>query len=620
MVKEDLHSERMAGKARKRNPFRKRHHHDGGSEHGSDDGTAANEKQRNHHRKFQWSPRVGQKNRTAVQEAVVIGEDMENQSSLDEFDKNHPSNLHWSPGLGPLRKKQTTAGDGAAESVTVRTPNHVRDSPRPLMGNTEERKKCAAPQRHGGDVLVSGESISDGEKSDDDELTKKEKVAKRIHRIRRKLNRRSKNSHWRDRIGDQRIDEEEKDIRSDQELDALEGFYHYRNEHSLAGDLEMPERHTLPFDRWQASEGLGLADQSEVLLPRPPLALSDPHSSPRNLREGSYDELSLGHSHHGSSESVIYGSSSTIVVSDGKSSRKFKSENKEFRVKPFQCFGPDVVYMTEAELHSTMLQPSEKMEFLQSYIVPSSKQTQKLSICAETERLWGNTEDGRIGSLRVEVLSCIGLAPVKPDVAVYLICGDVPFMTDVLNSCRSPMWPPQSKRAALFPVHHAYARLFAGVFATKKDRNDDFCGRVVLDLASLRPNTEYDAALPLRASSFVYDRRPRGVIRLRFSLHWFSERAAVMSYLKSPHSLVATTCKNIPSVLCGDPKTFRNVAIVVYGQDLPGKYTHKAFRATMREFNLSRVNTLVSWIAVRDWQTTLRLLIMSSTCIGFHST
>ena len=157
------------------------------------------------------------------------------------------------------------------------------------------------------------------------------------------------------------------------------------------------------------------------------------------------------------------------------------------------------------------------------------------------------------------------------------------------------MWPSNSKRAAVFPIHHAYARLYAGVFATKKDKNDVFCGRVVLDLAALRPNTEYDVTLPLRASSFIYDRRPRGVIRLRFSLHWFSECAAVLSYLKSPHSLVAGPGDDNPSVLCGDPKTFRNVAITVHGQDLPGKYTRKAFQATMREFNLSRLNLIVSW-------------------------
>jgi hypothetical protein len=45
-----------------------------------------------------------------------------------------------------------------------------------------------------------------------------------------------------------------------------------------------------------------------------------------------------------------------------------------------------------------------------------------------------------------------------------------------------------------------------------------------------------------------------------------------------------------PAIPCADPKTFRNVAVTVYGQDLPGKYSRNAFRATMREFNLYQQN------------------------------
>ena len=168
---------------------------------------------------------------------------------------------------------------------------------------------------------------------------------------------------------------------------------------------------------------------------------------------------------------------------------KRKGPNKQFRVKPAYCFDHPV-YMTDSEIHQLMLQPSRNVQFLDSYIAPSSKRTKRMDVRGETERIWGTTDDGRVGSLRVEVLGCMGLAPVSPDVSVYLICGDVPFATDVLPSCRSPRWPPNCKRAAVFPVHHAYARLFAGVFASKKDKtNDQFCGRVVIDLAALA--TEY---------------------------------------------------------------------------------------------------------------------------------
>lgn len=157
------------------------------------------------------------------------------------------------------------------------------------------------------------------------------------------------------------------------------------------------------------------------------------------------------------------------------------------------------------------------------------------------------------------------------------------------------MFPNSSKRAAVFPLHHAYARLFIGVFDLKKSGSSDadhFCGRVALDIPQLRPDTEYDVTFPLRVSSFIYDRQPRGVVRVRFSLHWFSERAAILSYLKRPRNPLAFSkqAKKQPTIPCGDPKTFRNVAVTVHGQDFPGKYTRGAFRATMREFNLSQQN------------------------------
>jgi hypothetical protein len=137
--------------------------------------------------------------------------------------------------------------------------------------------------------------------------------------------------------------------------------------------------------------------------------------------------------------------------------------------------------------------------------------------------------------------------------------------------------------------------LFIGVFDVnnaKEREADQLCGRVSIDIPSLRPDTEYDITFPLRASAFIYDRRPRGVVRVRFSMHWFSERSAIISYLKRPRNPLAFSKqgKKFPTIPCGDPKTFRNVAVTVHGQDFPGKYTRGAFRATMREFNLSQQN------------------------------
>ncbi|KAG7356782.1 hypothetical protein IV203_001468 [Nitzschia inconspicua] len=269
--------------------------------------------------------------------------------------------------------------------------------------------------------------------------------------------------------------------------------------------------------------------------------------------------------------------------------------NKRFRVKPFHSF-PSPTYMNETELYQCMMAPSTHFEFLTSYLNPSTKGTRRAKVPDAVRHYFGTPrEDGRIGSLRVEILGCVGLDRLKPDVAVYAVCGDCAFASDVIGGYRSPMWPNSAKRAAVFPLHHAYARLFLGIFdinARKANEPDFFCGRVAIDIPQLRPNTEYDVTFPLRVSAFIYDRRPRGVVRVRFSLHWFSERAAILSYLKRPRNPLAFSkqAKKQPTIPCGDPKTFRNVAVTVHGQDFPGKYTRPAFRATMREFNLSQQN------------------------------
>mmetsp|Transcript_40846 Transcript_40846/g.85005 ORF Transcript_40846/g.85005 Transcript_40846/m.85005 type:complete len:1211 (-) Transcript_40846:1229-4861(-) len=273
-----------------------------------------------------------------------------------------------------------------------------------------------------------------------------------------------------------------------------------------------------------------------------------------------------------------------------------RATKKKYRVKPFHAF-KDPVHMTEEDIYNDSTKPSVHCEMLKSYLAPSTRAHKKIPINPNIQEKYGSpARDGRIGSLKCEVLGCVSLArKSKPDICVYMVCGDAAFCTDVIQGYRSPMWPSASRRAAVFPIHHGYSRLFVGVFdvrSRKNKENDVFCGRVCIDVASLRPNTEYDITFPLRTSTFVYDRHKCGVVRLRFSLHWFSERAAVLSYFKNPVTMVES-CPlegGCPIIPCADPKTFRNVAVTVHGSDLPGKYSKSAFKATVREFQLYQLN------------------------------
>jgi hypothetical protein len=593
-------------------------------------------------KKLHWSPRLSQNAKSHADNDATAAE----VGDTHKDEKVH-FGLHWSPRFGHKNTRSNTSGEYIRSDTAARkldlTPHHDGFPTRGAALNNvtssdigssrdaiagDEASSDMGSSRNGysripRQVLAGGSSggsglweVQSNEASDvisddfsEEDPTKKEKAAKSISRIRHKLSiRKSKKTHW------HRIDEDEvHQLPLGDELDSHEGFY----ARPMAGDLEMSKNddssvnkgRSFAFNRGRSSTEPVLAIPSlpnDGRFLRPSRSM-ERNTSPRILRSSGSSEhadiISLRGSHTESTDTVTNRGDSDVmslgasvggpsILREESPVGKRKGPKKHFRVKPAYCFDHPV-YMTDSEIHQLMLQPSRNVQFLNSYIKPSSKRTKRMDVRGETERIWGKTDDGRVGSLRVEVLGCMGLAPLSPDVSVYLICGDVPFATDVIPSCRSPRWPPNCRRAAVFPVHHAYARLYAGVFASKKDKsNDDFCGRVVIDLAALRPNTEYDVTLPLRASSFVYDRRPRGVIRLRFSLHWFSERAAVWSYLKNPRSLVDTPFGNVPSILCGDPKTFRNVAITVHGQDLPGKFTRKAFQATMREFNLTRLNLI----------------------------
>lgn len=199
-----------------------------------------------------------------------------------------------------------------------------------------------------------------------------------------------------------------------------------------------------------------------------------------------------------------------------------------------------------------------------------------------------------IGLLKLEVLQCIGLPSLdavgENDMFCLAVCGSYAFKTDIMPPTANPMWLSKMRRACIFPLFHAYAKLYVGAFDNDYGERDDFAGRIVLDIARMRPNCTYDVTLPLRQSAHVYMRRPRGAIRIRFHVSWYSERKAILSYLPKgapqfqPHESVLVNC-------C-DKKSFQNVALVVHGTHMPGRFSMKLVRALVREINFTRIHIL----------------------------
>ena len=148
-----------------------------------------------------------------------------------------------------------------------------------------------------------------------------------------------------------------------------------------------------------------------------------------------------------------------------------------------------------------------------------------------------------IGYVNMEILQCFGIPKigVRTETSAFcvIVCQDKAFKTDTMPHVANPMWLSKMRRACIFPLYEAYARVYLGVFGRVEASNsrDLFIGRVVLDVSRLRPGSTYDVTLPLRQSNQVYARQKCGSIRFRIHLTWLDERAALLSYLpKNPTS------------------------------------------------------------------------------------
>mmetsp|Transcript_19924 Transcript_19924/g.41899 ORF Transcript_19924/g.41899 Transcript_19924/m.41899 type:complete len:1150 (+) Transcript_19924:42-3491(+) len=229
--------------------------------------------------------------------------------------------------------------------------------------------------------------------------------------------------------------------------------------------------------------------------------------------------------------------------------------------------------MTEKDLYNEMLQPSEKWEDFRDIK------------CRDRD-------DPMIGCLYCEILACHGLPKLDrfspTDACCYFVCGPFAFASDVIDGFNSPVWPSKSRRACIFPIFYAYMKLYVGIFDNDgAGVNDDFAGRVVIDISKLRPKSSYDIFLPLRLYQNAYVTHPRGVIHLRLKLEWNNERKALLSYLKLPTK--TEKLGNAITLNCADTKAFRNVVLTIQGKDVPGRYKQIVMKGLQREMKLYKV-------------------------------
>jgi hypothetical protein len=193
------------------------------------------------------------------------------------------------------------------------------------------------------------------------------------------------------------------------------------------------------------------------------------------------------------------------------------------------------------------------------------------------------------------------------DTYACMVCGASAFTTDVIPDNLNPAWLPKTRRACILPLRNAYSQVCVGTFDYDGEKEeDDFTGRVVLDIPQLQAGCLYDVTLPLRHTSRVYNRRRFGCVRLRIRVNWtHGERPALLSYIpKSPADITKRLNKAPPApvvVWCPDSKSFQNVCRTLYGADIPGKFNSSIATAVSREVTMiSRVVEYHTRRIVRD--------------------
>jgi len=270
--------------------------------------------------------------------------------------------------------------------------------------------------------------------------------------------------------------------------------------------------------------------------------------------------------------------SQSALIGRSKSVRHFKARRDsslgqaEYRCFPLYCF-PNT-WMTKSDLVAELPRKSKKFHDLRR-----------------------NAPD-EIGNLKIEVLQCIGLPKMDTvglsDAYCFVVCGSNSFVTDVISDNSNPCWLPPARRACIMPIHNAYSQVYVGVFDYDgENTSDDFIGRVVVDIPQLPSGRTLSVTLPLRQHSRVYNGNSLGSIRLRLQLNWTNgERAALLSYF--PRSLSdikkrTKSPKDPVTVVCPDAKSFYNVALTVYGKDMPGRFTNDMKDAVAKEVALIRI-------------------------------
>jgi hypothetical protein len=127
----------------------------------------------------------------------------------------------------------------------------------------------------------------------------------------------------------------------------------------------------------------------------------------------------------------------------------------------------------------------------------------------------------------------------KTNVFASIVYEDCIVNNEVINDTLSPTgrWMPWTQRAFIFNTMHPLSELMVGVLdydSPAPMATHDPIGGASVDIANLRPKTEYTLSYNLYMSTIVKKRKSNGSRKLWIRLEVPNERKAIMAGLQPP--------------------------------------------------------------------------------------
>ena len=229
---------------------------------------------------------------------------------------------------------------------------------------------------------------------------------------------------------------------------------------------------------------------------------------------------------------------------------KEKAQDLRYNVKPY-CdphFPKETSWMTKVEICRQALEPSYKWiqagvehEYEHDHDHYHGHGHGDLDKGSSTQRNPTALSEcnGSIGQLNIEIIQAQDLPNLDSgtlgnftDAFVAMVFEDNICRTDIIHDELSPRFMPWCQRAFAFSIQHPSSLLFLGAFDYDAIGDNTPIGRAVLDLSNFRGNTVYLLQYKLHSDPNKHDER--GMLTIRLSIEWDSEKKALMKSFSAP--------------------------------------------------------------------------------------